>query len=78
MTGLKGAYDFTVKWTPWKLLNSGGRAPDGAQPAVAVAPDGSITFFEAVEKQLGLKLESGQKHPMPVWVIDHVEALVEN
>jgi len=29
-------------------------------------------LFEAVEKQLGLKLES-QKHPMPVIVIDHAE-----
>jgi len=28
--------------------------------------------FEAVEKQLGLKLEKGT-HPMPVIVIDHAE-----
>jgi uncharacterized protein (TIGR03435 family) len=31
-----------------------------------------VTVFEAVDKQLGLKLEE-QKHPVPVVVIDKVE-----
>jgi uncharacterized protein (TIGR03435 family) len=31
-----------------------------------------MTIFEAVEKQLGLKL-SGQKRSLPVIVIDHLE-----
>jgi uncharacterized protein (TIGR03435 family) len=30
------------------------------------------TLYEAVEKQMGLKLAT-QKHPMPVVVIDHIE-----
>ena len=36
-------------------------------------PNGAITLFEAVEKQLGLKLEQ-TKRPAKVLVIDHIEA----
>ena len=35
-------------------------------------PNGAITLADAIDKELGLKLEL-QKHPMPVLVIDHVE-----
>jgi uncharacterized protein (TIGR03435 family) len=35
---------------------------------------GSISLFEAIEKQLGLKLVV-HKRPMPVLVIDHVEQM---
>lgn len=35
---------------------------------------GGLTIFEAIEKQLGLKLES-RKMPMPVTVIDHIDKL---
>jgi uncharacterized protein (TIGR03435 family) len=38
----------------------------------ASAPIGGVTLFEAIEKQLGLKL-SVEKHSMPVVVIDHVD-----
>jgi uncharacterized protein (TIGR03435 family) len=38
----------------------------------AADPAGRYTFVEAVEKQLGLKLEK-QKRQMPVIVIDHIE-----
>jgi uncharacterized protein (TIGR03435 family) len=33
---------------------------------------GGISVFEAMERQLGLKLET-RRHPMPVLVIDHIE-----
>ncbi len=56
-TGLKGAWDFDLKWTSKRLL----RAP-GA--------DG-VTIFDAVDKQLGLKLEPG-KVAMPVLAVDSV------
>jgi len=81
MTGLTGGYDFKITWTPAGALMGGGRSGasgDAAGAGAAVDPNGGISFFEAVEKQLGLHLESGQKHPMPVLVIDHVEQLVEN
>ena len=35
-------------------------------------PSGGLTLQEAIEKQLGLKLET-QKRPIPTWVIDHIE-----
>jgi uncharacterized protein (TIGR03435 family) len=56
-TGLKGAYDFDLKWT-----GRGRLAAAGAE---------GITIFDAVEKQLGLKLEL-QKAPAPVIVVDSV------
>jgi len=49
----------------------GSSGAPGAAPA-ASDPSGSSTIFEAVEKQLGLKLEK-QKRPMQVFVIDHLE-----
>jgi uncharacterized protein (TIGR03435 family) len=66
MTGLKGAYDFVLTWTPKGAVGGSGPAAGDA------APTGGITFFEAVEK-LGLHLESGQKHPMQVLVVDRAE-----
>lgn len=61
MTGLGGAYDFSLNFSPARAMQSGAGDPNGA-----------ISLFEAMEKQLGLKLEQ-QKRPMPVVVIDHVE-----
>jgi uncharacterized protein (TIGR03435 family) len=72
LTGLNGAYDFAITWTPSQLIAGAGRG--GADPTVASTPSGGLTFFEAIDKQLGLKLDS-QKHPMPVVVIDHLERL---
>ncbi|MGD0871268.1 MAG: TIGR03435 family protein [Bryobacteraceae bacterium] len=72
LTGLKGAFDFAITWAPSQLIAAG--AGRGADPAVASTPTGGLTFFEAIDKQLGLKLES-QKYPQPVMVIDHLERL---
>ena len=77
MTGLKGGYDFTITWNPVGITRGAGQgrpAEPGAN-AGASDPPGGTTFFDAVDKQLGLRLEGGQKHPMPVLVIDHVEPL---
>lgn len=57
-TGLKGAWDFDVAWTSKGSLQITG--PPG------------ITVFEAVEKQMGLKLAE-ERRPVPIFVIDHVE-----
>jgi uncharacterized protein (TIGR03435 family) len=40
----------------------------------ALIEQGGLTVFEAMEKQLGLKLEE-RKLPQPVLVIDHIEKL---
>ena len=46
----------------------GGSSSDGS----ASDPSGALTLFEAVNRQLGLKLEK-QRRPAPVLVIDHIE-----
>ncbi len=85
-TGLDGRYDMTINFSPppvilgrieWKggSQNAGAPSAGGVSPAQSLAagdPDGTISIFEALEKQLGLKLES-RKVPGSVLVIDHVE-----
>jgi uncharacterized protein (TIGR03435 family) len=67
LTEIKGAYDFKLYWTPRNALSNAKPAADAA-----TTPVDEFTVFEAVDKQLGLKLEE-QKHPIPVTVIDKVE-----
>jgi uncharacterized protein (TIGR03435 family) len=57
-TGLDGSWDFDMKWGPY---NNGVLSPGG---------DG-ITIFDAIDKQLGLKLEL-QQVPQPVILVDSV------
>ena len=79
-TGLKGNYDFTLKWTPdqssvpmFQGPPGGGPGPDNAPPPESSGP----SIFTAVQEQLGLKLES-TKGPVDILVIDHVEKPSEN
>jgi uncharacterized protein (TIGR03435 family) len=72
--GLEGGWDFTLTYLYARspAASSGGdTAALGGAPA-ASDPNGGLTLVEALEKQLGLKLET-QKRPMTVTVIDHVE-----
>jgi len=79
-TELTGAYDFTVSWTARRRLGgAGGRGGDAPSPQATVGaasdPTGGLTVFEAIDRQLGLKVEL-QKRPMPGVVIDHATPLV--
>ncbi len=67
-TGLTGAWDFTLSWTPRVLAPKNNKAASDAAPD----PDLGLTLEEALEKQLGLKLEV-QKRPAQVLVIDHID-----
>ena len=72
--GDQGAWDFSVRFSPPSLLqNTGGGGntadPSGAAPA---DPNGAISLFDALQKQLGLKLEM-RKRMTPMLVIDHIE-----
>jgi len=75
-TGLEGAYDFVLNFSPAGLLNPGANntnvpsAPSDAN--AAPDPSGALSLFDAVYKQLGLKLEK-QKRMAPVLVLDHVD-----
>jgi uncharacterized protein (TIGR03435 family) len=86
-TGLEGGWTFTVNFSPVGLIQGGaaGRggeagpapAPGGAALA-ASEPTGAISLPEALDRQLGLKLEL-QKRPMQVLVFDHIaEKPLEN
>jgi uncharacterized protein (TIGR03435 family) len=73
-TGIAGEFDFSLKWTPdesqFSRLGLRFRPP---------AEDSSLPppLFEAIQEQLGLKLEPA-KAPAEVLVIDHVERPSEN
>jgi uncharacterized protein (TIGR03435 family) len=56
-TGLKGSWDFDIKWT--------------SRGQLAAAGSEGISIFDAVDKQLGLKLEL-QRIPRPAIVVDSV------
>jgi uncharacterized protein (TIGR03435 family) len=78
-SGIDGAWDlrFTFNQLRPKQLGGGGGggrggAPGGPQPSVLSDPSGGVSLFDALEKQLGLKLEKRQR-PEPVFVIDHIE-----
>jgi uncharacterized protein (TIGR03435 family) len=82
-TGLEGGYDFTLSFSAAGLTRAPvggapglGPAPPGSTPGdsgvAASDPNGAVTLFEAIEKQLGLKLEA-TKRPVSVLVIDHAE-----
>jgi len=68
-TGLDGGWDFFIGWTPRQALQPA--KPDASSgEAGALAPSG-LSVFEAVEKELGLKLVK-QTRSVQVLVVDHV------
>jgi uncharacterized protein (TIGR03435 family) len=72
-TGIKGSWDFVLSFSSARLTMGGGMsAPAPADGATAPEPIGAVSFFDAVSKQLGLKLVK-QKRPLPVLVIDHID-----
>jgi uncharacterized protein (TIGR03435 family) len=83
-TGLQGSsWNFTLSFSRAGAAQAGGGGrsggPGGDGPAPPSAnlneasdPSGAVTLFEAMEKQLGLKLQL-QKRPASVLVIDHIE-----
>jgi uncharacterized protein (TIGR03435 family) len=69
-TGLEGGWDFTLSFSTMGQFQGGVLPAPGA--GVAADPNGAISLPDAMEKQLGLKLEL-QKRPVQVLVIDHIE-----
>jgi uncharacterized protein (TIGR03435 family) len=73
-TGIDGAWDITLTFSAVNPnLVGGGR---GGVPSASAGglsdPNGAISLFNAIDKQLGLKLEM-HKRLEPVFVIDHIE-----
>jgi uncharacterized protein (TIGR03435 family) len=74
-TGLKGGWDFTLNWSSGDNMpgfNPGGGSPQSQNPEKASEPNGALSFYDAVSKELGLKLVK-TKRPEPVLVIDHMD-----
>lgn len=73
-TGLQGGWNFLIGWTPKRLLQAP-QAPNPNQPPGSIVeasdPSGGISVFDAVQKELGLKLVK-QTRSIPVIVVDHV------
>ncbi len=69
-TGLTDAYDFTLSFSGFEVLQESLQRP--GQAGGAAEPNGALSLSDAISKQLGLKLEL-EKRPAPVLVIDHVE-----
>jgi uncharacterized protein (TIGR03435 family) len=70
LTAVEGTFDFKLEWTPDEMR----ARPPGAAPAdLASGP----SLFEALQEQLGLKLQP-RKVPTEVLVIDHAEKASEN
>jgi uncharacterized protein (TIGR03435 family) len=63
-TGLKGKYDFTLKW-------------NGDEAGAGSGAEGGPSIFTALPEQLGLKLES-TRGPVTSVVVDHIEPPSEN
>lgn len=77
-TGLKGHFDFNVKWGydgPMMLLP----APPGSPVAadLPAGPPSGASVFEALRKQLGLRLDKAKVPTLQI-VIDHIEKFTDN
>jgi uncharacterized protein (TIGR03435 family) len=71
-TGIPGGWNFIMGWTPKSIMQPTAPSPQNPGATVeAAVPDG-ITVFDAMEKELGLKLVR-QKRSIPVIVVDHVD-----
>jgi len=85
-TGLKSKYDVKLRYDPSSMpggrggpmpgamMKGPGPGPTGGDPSDRIAPDADQppSIFNALEEQLGLKLEA-KRGPVVLLVIDHVE-----
>lgn len=84
-TGLQGAFDFDLTYTPDTLDSpvgpgiAGGAVggPVDAPPPGGPASQDGPSLFDALRIQLGLRLESGRA-PVDVLVVDQVQPPTEN
>ena len=71
-TGLEGGYDFTLSFSTAGQLQSTPPPPSNDPNAQKSDPNGGLSLFDAIYKQMGLKMQKVRR-PEPVLVIDHVE-----
>ena len=73
-TGLTGAYDFSLRWTPQQTLGS---TSSETEVIASLANSSGPSLFVALQEQLGLKLESA-RGSTDVLVVDHIRKPTEN
>jgi uncharacterized protein (TIGR03435 family) len=66
MTGINGIFDLTLEWTPDEVRSPAKPGTEAAEPSLGPS------IFDALQEQLGLKLEK-QKAPVEMIVIDRIE-----
>jgi uncharacterized protein (TIGR03435 family) len=72
-TGLEGGWDFTLNWSSENYMPSfGGQNSPNAASEDASEPNGALSFYDAVSKELGLKLVK-EKRLEQVVVFDHID-----
>lgn len=71
-TGLKGRYDFNLKWTPDESQFAQFRGAGINVPTPTDDPKAPPALYTAIQEQVGLKMSPG-KAPDEVIVIDHAE-----
>jgi uncharacterized protein (TIGR03435 family) len=71
-TGIDGAFDFVLSFSAAGFNNNNGSGGDASGALAASAPTGAISLLDALQKELGLKLDQ-RKRQFPVLVIDHIE-----
>ena len=76
-TGLPGAYDFQLKWTPDESQFAQFRGTGAVVPPPTDDPAAPPTLYTAMQEQLGLKMRPA-KSLVDVIVIDHVDRPSEN
>ena len=78
LTGLEGGWDFRLTYNPLvgialpRTADAPAAGAAGPTPIASTEPVAGVTIFEAVEKQLGLKLEK-TKRTVSVSVVDHID-----
>jgi uncharacterized protein (TIGR03435 family) len=69
-TGLKGYYDFDVRWSSPDL-------PDGPPPGPGLGAEGTGLLMSALQNQFGLRL-TNTTGSVQYWVVDHIEPPTAN
>jgi uncharacterized protein (TIGR03435 family) len=75
-TGLKGRYDFTLRWTPDES-QYGGRVSTQNSTDNGANADPLPSLFTAIQEQIGLRLDA-KKAPVKVLVIDSIDKPTAN
>jgi uncharacterized protein (TIGR03435 family) len=70
-TALSGSFDIDLQWTP-QILTSPSTANAGQNQNPMSADTSTPSLVEALQRQLGLRLES-TKAPVDIQIIDHIE-----